>query len=648
MGRVKYVKRKHKRALAEILAASVLLAICVLLFETGVLPDRIAWRIPILAVPYLLVGWRILRKAALGIVRGQVFDENFLMSLATVGAFCVGEYAEAVFVMLFYRVGELFEELAVGKTRASIASLMEIRPDTAHVERDRDLITVDPSEVLVGETVVIRPGERVPLDGVIVEGTTTLDTSALTGESLPRDAGVGDDIISGCVNQAGLVRVRVSRVYGESTVARILALTESASAHKSRSERFITRFARVYTPAVVTAAVLLALFPPLLTDMSAWSVWREWLGRALSFLVISCPCALVISVPLSFFGGIGGASRRGILIKGSAHLEALAACETMVFDKTGTLTEGRFSVHAVTPAQGFGVDELLFLAAAAEQNSTHPIARALVAASPKPPTASDMDAGSVEELAGRGIIARVRTVGGTWLRVAVGNRRLMEHEGAVLPAQSAEDLSGEAPGTTVYVCADGVPAGRITVADTLRPEAKATLSELKGCGITRTVLLTGDRPATAAAVASVVGVDEYHHSLLPADKVARMETLLASRTGRSSKRTGRVAFLGDGINDAPVLARADIGIAMGGMGSDAAIEAADVVLMDDRLSALPAAIRLSRKTISIVRQNIVFALSVKLLVLLLGALGLANLWLAVFADVGVAVLAILNAMRAMR
>ncbi len=660
MGNIRYFKRKHKRSLIEILLSAVLFVGCVILVEGGVLPAHPLWRVAAFLLPYLPVAWRVLWKAVRGIAHGQVFDENFLMSLATVGAFCVGEYAEAVFVMLFYRVGELFEELAVGKSRASIASLMAIRPDTAHVEREGAVVTVDPAEVAAGEIILIRPGERVPLDGVLIEGSTTLDTSALTGESLPREAEVGDDVVSGCVNQSGVVRVRVSRVYAASTVARILELTESASAHKSQSEHFITRFARIYTPLVVLSAALLAVLPPLCLGRTSWAVWREWVERALSFLVISCPCALVISVPLSFFGGIGGASRRGILIKGSAYIEALAACDTVVFDKTGTLTEGRFSVRSVTPARGFGVDELLFSAAAAEQDSTHPLARALVAASPRPLTESDREAGSVEETAGHGVTARVRVQpsdGGVpvWRKVTVGNARLLAAAGVTLPETIAD--TADAEGTTVYVAVDGRYAGRMVITDTIRPEAATTLADLSRCGVTRTVMLTGDGAATAASVAAAVGVDEYHAGLLPADKVARLEEILAERSktskskrGKGSRTFGRgaVAMVGDGINDAPVLARADIGIAMGGMGSDAAIEAADVVLMDDRMSALPVAIRLSRKTLRIVRQNIAFALSVKAVVLILGACGLAGLPLAVFADVGVAVLAILNAMRAMR
>ncbi len=636
MERKGYFRRKHKRALVEILISAGLLAGCLALTATACLPAHPALRIMVFAVPFGLVGWRVLWKAVRNMSHGRVFDENFLMSLATLGAFCVGEYAEAVFVMLFYRVGELFEQLAVGKTRASIAALMEIRPDTAHVMREGEIVTVDPSVVTEGEMILIRPGERVPLDGVIEEGSTALDTSALTGESLPREAGAGEAIVSGCVNLTGVVRVRVSRVYGESTVARILELTESAAAHKAKSEHFITRFARIYTPMVVLAAVLLAALPPLLLGMRSWPVWREWIGRALSFLVISCPCALVISVPLSFFGGIGGASRKGILIKGSAHLEALARCDTVVFDKTGTLTEGHFSVQEVIPAQGFSVDELLYLAAAVEMHSAHPIARALVAASGREPTDADVDLDSMEELAAHGMIARVRGRR-AWHRVAVGNARLMAYEGVrTLPSDMTK--------TAVFLCVDGVYAGRITVADTVRPEAAKTVAALRAGGIRHTVMLTGDGPAVAASVASSLKIDECHHSLLPADKVERMEQLLRER----ENTRGKVAFVGDGINDAPVLARADVGVAMGGMGADAAIEAADIVLMDDRLTALPAALRLARKTVRIVRQNIVFALAVKMAVLLLGALGLAPLWLAVFADVGVAVLAILNAMRAMR
>jgi Cd2+/Zn2+-exporting ATPase len=626
-----YFKRKHKRSLAEIVIAALLFILCAVVIRGGILPDWEWLPLILYLAPYLVIGRRVLWKAARNILRGQVFDENFLMSLATVGALIVGEYPEAVFVMLFYRVGELFEELAVGKSRASIAALMEIRPDCAHVEREGETVTVDPAEVAVDEIISIHPGERVPLDGMVLEGITTLDTAALTGESLPREAESGDTVISGCVNLTGLIRVRVTKSYGESTVSKILELVENAGEHKSRSEQFITRFARYYTPAVVLAAVLLAVVPPLFVGMSDPAVWSEWIYRALSFLVISCPCALVISVPLSFFGGIGGASKRGILVKGSCYLEALAACDTVVFDKTGTLTEGRFSVTATHPAEGVTESELLYLAACAEQYSSHPIARALTAACP------DLnEARNVEELAGHGVRATVTDREGQPHRVAVGNPKLMDSEGAAW-------ISHNDAGTTVMVAADGVFMGSITVADTVKPDSAEAIAALRKCGVGRTVMLTGDSEAAASVVARDLGLDEYHAALLPADKVERVETLLIAPA-----RKGKLAFVGDGINDAPVLARADIGIAMGGMGSDAAIEAADVVLMDDRMASLPRAISIARRTLRIVKQNIVFALGVKAVILVLGALGCAGLWAAVFADVGVAVIAILNAMRAMK
>ena len=626
-----YFKRKHKRSLAEIVIAATLFVICAVVTRSGILPE-LSWLPLILYLaPYLVIGWRVLWKAARNILRGQVFDENFLMTLATVGALIVGEYPEAVFVMLFYRVGELFEELAVGKSRASIAALMEIRPDCAHAEREGEIVTVDPAEVAVGEIISIHPGERVPLDGTVLEGFTTLDTAALTGEALPREAGEGDTVISGCVNLTGVIRVRVTKSYGESTVSKILELVENAGEHKSKSEQFITRFARWYTPIVVLAAVLLAVVPPLLMGVSDPAVWSEWIYRALSFLVISCPCALVISVPLSFFGGIGGASKRGILVKGSCYLEALAACDTVVFDKTGTLTEGRFSVTAIHPAEGVTESHLLYLAACAEQYSSHPIARALTAACPDHGEAHD-----VEEPAGHGVRATVVGRDGRPRRVAVGNTKLMDSEGAAWVSHSDT-------GTTVFVAADGRFMGSITVADTIKPDSAEAIAALRGCGVKHTVMLTGDSESTASAVAHELGLDEYHAALLPADKVERVEALLAQ-----PDRKGKLAFVGDGINDAPVLARADIGIAMGGMGSDAAIEAADVVLMDDRMAGLPRAIAIARRTLRIVKQNIIFALGVKAVILILGALGLAGLWAAVFADVGVAVIAILNAMRAMK
>ncbi len=630
-------KRKHQRALAEILVSAALLAAVALLevrlIEATVLPDR--WWLILLCylVPYLIIGRRVAWKAIRNLLHGNVFDENFLMTVATVGALATGEYPEAVFVMLFYRVGALFEELAVGRSRQSISALMELRPDTACVERGDGAVTVDPAEVLVGETIVIRPGERVPLDGEVIDGHTTLDTAALTGEALPREAEVGDAIVSGCVNLSGVIRVRVGKSFGESTVSKLLELVENSGAHKSRSEHFITRFARGYTPAVVIAAVLLAVLPPLFLGVGDGGVWREWIYRALSFLVISCPCALVISVPLSFFGGIGGASRHGILIKGSSYLEALAHCDTVVFDKTGTLTEGRFSVKSVIPDNGFSSDDVLFLAASAERHSTHPIARALVATADG--RIQDAAVDEVEELAGHGVRARV---GGR--RVAVGNRRLMEAEGAAMP-QGADATA--TVGTVIHLAVDGVYAGYAVVADTVKPDAVAAIRELRYAGVRRVILLSGDNEAAAHAVADELVLDEWHAGLLPADKVERVEALLAAPA-----RRGKLAFVGDGINDAPVLARADIGIAMGALGSDAAIEAADVILMDDRLAGLPRAMRIARKTLCIVRQNIVLALAVKAAVLILGALGLAGLWLAVFADVGVAVLAILNAMRALR
>ncbi|MBQ9151347.1 MAG: heavy metal translocating P-type ATPase, partial [Clostridia bacterium] len=524
----------------------------------------------------------------------------------------------------------------VGKSRASIAALMEIRPDSANVERDGEVVTVDPAEVAVDEVILVRPGERIPLDGEIIEGMTTLDTAALTGESLPREVVAGDAIISGCVNLTGLIRVRVTKLFGESTVAKILELVENAGEQKSRSEQFITRFARYYTPAVVIAAALLAVIPPLLIGMTDLAVWQDWLLRAMSFLVISCPCALVISVPLSFFGGIGGASRCGILVKGSCYLEALAGCDTVVFDKTGTLTEGRFSVVSITSAEGYSSEEVLRLAACTEQYSSHPIAHALVDACNPRPTEADVHPASVEELAGHGVRAEVTDGAGHTRRVAVGNGKLMDSEGAAwVPTKGM--------GTAVYVSVDGVFAGSILVADTLKPDSAEAIAALRRSGVKRTVILTGDGEETAAAVAAELRLDEYHAALLPADKVERAEALLSDPA-----RRGKLAFVGDGINDAPVLARADVGIAMGGMGSDAAIEAADVVLMDDRVSGLPRAISIARRTLRIVKQNIVFALGVKAVILVLGALGYAGLWAAVFADVGVAVLAILNAMRALK
>ena len=570
---------------------------------------------------YLLAGADILWRAVRTIASGQVFDENFLMSVATIGAFVLGEYPEGTAVMLFYQIGELFQSLAVSKSRRSIAALMDIRPDSANLLRDGQVVSVDPEEVAVGQQIVIRPGERVPLDGVVEEGISTLDTSALTGESVPRDVGPGEPVISGCINQTGLLTVRVSREFGESTVSKILELVETAADKKSPSEAFITRFARYYTPTVVIGAVLLAILPPLLAGQ-AFSLWVE---RALIFLVISCPCALVVSVPLSFFGGIGGASKAGILVKGGNYLEALAHMETVVFDKTGTLTKGVFSVGEVW-SETMERQELLRLAALAEANSSHPIAKSIQTAYGKPLDPALI--GSVEELPGLGVRAVIE--GKT---VLAGNRRLME--GLVLPDQLPV-------GTLVHLGVDGVYAGYLLIGDVLKEDAHRAIARLKEEGIRTTVMLTGDEDAVGRQVAGDLGMDQVYTRLLPQDKVERVETLLREKSPK-----GTLAFVGDGINDAPVLARADLGIAMGGLGSDAAIEAADVVIMTDEPSKLAVAMGIGRRTLRIARQNVTFALGVKGIVLLLGALGYASMWMAVFADVGVTVLAILNAIRAL-
>ena len=619
------LSKKQRKMRNRILIAAALLVLVKLLPFTGWVRGLCC------LAPYFIIGYDVLRKAALGIVNGQVFDENFLMALATVGAYATGEFDEAVFVMLFYQTGELFQDYAVGKSRTSIAALMDIRPDTANLETENGLETVDPEDVAVGSVIVVKPGERVPLDGTVLEGSSTLDTAALTGESLPRSIRVGDDIISGCVNLTGLLRVTVTKPCEESTVSKILELVENSSEKKAVSEQFITRFAKYYTPCVVYAALALFLIPtvllavlPTLPGFLAGTVWTDWLHRALTFLVISCPCALVISVPLSFFGGIGGASKCGILVKGGTYLEALAKADTVVFDKTGTLTKGTFAVSAVHPEAGFEADQVLEYAALAEQYSTHPIAVSLREA-----CKSGMDrsrVANVEEIAGHGIMAEV-----DGKRVGVGNSRLMER-------QSVNWLPCELPGTIVHVTIDGFYAGHIVIADQPKPDAKEAIVQLKAMGVKKTVMLTGDTKEVAHTVADALGLDEYHAELLPADKVARVEELL-------KQETGKLAFVGDGINDAPVLTRADIGIAMGGLGSDAAIEAADIVLMDDQPTKIAAAIRIARKTVRIVRENIVFALTVKAIVLVMGALGKAPMWLAVFADVGVAFLAILNAMR---
>ncbi len=629
--------RKQRKMLYRILAAAALLIAVKLLPNLFPVPRWM--EIPLYLAPYLIIGWDVLWKAVRNILNGQVFDENFLMALATVGAFATGEYAEAVFVMLFYQTGELFQDYAVGKSRQSIAALMDIRPDTANLElEDGSLEEVDPEDVEVGAVVVVRPGERVPLDGEVLEGASALDTAALTGESVPRDVGIGDAVISGCVNQSGLLRVKVTKPCEESTVSKILDLVENAGEKKAASENFITRFARYYTPCVVIAATALFLLPTIALALLPASAqpaflagtdWTGWLHRALIFLVISCPCALVISVPLSFFGGIGGASKCGILVKGSNYLETLARTETVVFDKTGTLTQGSFTVTALHPAGGVTKDALLEAAALAESWSSHPISLSLRRACGK-----DLDPSrvtDVEEIAGHGVTAKV-----DGKAVSAGNSRLMEKEGV---QWEPCDL----PGTIVHVTVEGRYAGHILISDLPKPEAKTLVEGLKAAGVKKTVMLTGDTEAAAKAVARDLGIDEVHAQLLPADKVERVEGLLAKKSPNAA-----LAFVGDGINDAPVLTRADVGIAMGALGSDAAIEAADVVLMDDNPAKIAAAMRISRKTLRIVKQNIWFALGVKGAVLLLGAFGVATMWEAVFADVGVAFLAILNAMRCLQ
>ena len=593
------------------------------LFVAAILIPAEGWlKLVLFLIPYLVIGWKVLKKAAVNIAHGQVFDENFLMCIATIGAFASGEYMEGVAVMLFYQVGELFENYAVGRSRKSISELMDIRPDVANVERDGAIEAVDPEEVAVGDVIVIQPGERVPLDGTVLEGASMLDTAALTGESVPRSVRPGEGVISGCINQSGVLRVRVEKEFGESTVAKILELVENSSSRKAEAEKFITKFARYYTPAVCFAALALAVIPSLITGE-----WMTWVHRALLFLVVSCPCALVISIPLSFFGGIGGASRQGVLIKGANFLETLARVDTVVFDKTGTLTEGTFKVTAVHPEK-MSEPELLELAALVESYSTHPISRSIIDAYGREPERHRVT--DVEEIAGNGVKA---TVDGHRI-VAAGNSRMMESLGAKWsPCERA--------GTIIHIAVDGEYEGHIVISDTVKPDAAEAIRALRELGVRRTVMLTGDSEAVGSKVADELGLDEAHCGLLPADKVEHVERLL-----KESK--GALAFVGDGINDAPVLSRADIGIAMGALGSDAAIEAADVVLMNDRPSRIATAISISRKTHRIVRQNIVFALSVKAVVLVLSALGLANMWAAVFADVGVSVLAILNAMRALR
>lgn len=618
--------KRQKKQLARILAGGALFAAGELLGLEGQL--SLLFYLP----AYLIVGGDVVLKAGKNILNGQVFDENFLMVLATFGAFALGAvsggeyYPEAVGVMLFYQVGELFQNIAVGRSRQSIAALMDIRPDSANLEQeDGSLCTVSPEEVPVGGVIAVRPGEKIPLDGQVLSGASSLDTAALTGESVPREAAEGDSVISGCINLTGLLRIRVTKPYAESTVAKILDLVENSSSKKAKAENFITKFARWYTPAVTVCAAALALGLPLLGGFG----WAEGISRALIFLVVSCPCALVISIPLSFFGGIGGASRCGILVKGGNYLEALARTGIVVFDKTGTLTRGRFEVASVHPQGRFDQNQLLELAALAESYSTHPISRSLQAACAGPLDAARV--ADVEELPGHGVCAKV-----DGQAVAAGSEKLMRRLGIGAPPCNA-------PGTVVHLAVEGAYAGYIVIADEPKPDAAEAVRRLKECGVRKTVMLTGDAEAAAAGVAGRVGVDEYHAGLLPADKVAMVERLLAQKPPKTN-----LAFVGDGINDAPVLSRADVGIAMGALGSDAAIEAADIVLMDDAPAKIPLAIQIARKALRIVKENIVFALGVKALVLVLGALGLTNMWAAVFADVGVSVIAILNASRMLR
>lgn len=612
------MSRKQKRNVFRIAFAAVLFVVVWALPTDGVL------RLLTFLVPYAIVGYDVVFEALRNIAHGQVFDENFLMSVATIGAFFVADYPEAVAVMLFYQVGELFQSIAVGKSRKSIAALMDIRPDYANVLRDGDVKTVSPEEVEIGEIIEIKPGEKIPLDAVVTKGETTVNTAALTGESVPVTCRVGDAVISGSVNQNGRIEARVTSVFGESTVSKILDLVENATSKKAKSENFITRFAKYYTPCVVFAALALALIPPLLFKQP----FSVWVTRALTFLVVSCPCALVVSVPLTFFCGIGGASRQGVLIKGANYLETLSKAETVVFDKTGTLTNGTFTVVAIHPQQ-ISERELLDLTATAESVSSHPIATSILKAYGEPIDKTRI--GNIEELSGRGIHAMI-----DGKSVYVGNGVLMQSVGV-------DFHECKTVGTTVHVAVDGLYAGHIVIADTVKPDAKSAVEQLKASGIRKIVMLTGDSETVGQSVAKELGMDEAYTQLMPDDKVEKTEKLLAEKNTKST-----LAFVGDGINDAPVLARADVGIAMGALGSDAAIEAADVVLMDDKPAKLVTALKISRKTMRIVRQNIVFALSVKAVVLLLSAFGLASMWVAVFADVGVMILAVCNAVRAMR
>lgn len=617
--------KKQKKVLVRIIISAVLV------IGLQFIPvDNPYIRLALFMVPYLIIGYDILKKAILGIVHGEVFDENFLMAVATVGAIALGEYLEGTAVMLFYQIGELFQSYAVGKSRKNITALMDIRPDYANVEQDGELVQVDPDEVGVGTVIIVQPGEKIPIDGVIVEGASSLNTSALTGESLPREAAEGDEVISGCVNMSGVLRVRTTKEFGESTVSKILDLVENSSMKKSRSENFITRFARYYTPAVCIGALALAVLPPFINLLIGNPAnWTQWLIRALTTLVISCPCALVISIPLSFFGGIGGASAKGILVKGSNYLEALSQTAYVVCDKTGTLTKGVFEVSGLEPAEGISREELLEIAAYAENYSNHPISKSLKEAYGKPIDSSRIS--DVQEVSGRGVTALV-----DGRKVAAGNVKLMKQ-------MQIAYRTPEKTGTEVHVAVDGAYAGYILISDVVKPNAKSAVAGLKAAGVKQVVMLTGDAKNVAESVAQELGVDVVKSELLPADKVTEVEKLLEQK-GKKEK----LAFVGDGINDAPVLSRVDLGIAMGALGADAAIEAADIVLMDDNPEKIATAIGISRKTLRIVHQNIVFALAVKFICLALGAVGTLNMWWAIFADVGVMIIAVLNATRALR
>lgn len=618
--------KKQKKMLTRIIVAFVLEVVLMVAEKTGLfgfMEGRWYAFLPF-TVPYLIVGYDILVKAAKNIAHGQVFDENFLMMIATFGAFAIGEYEEAAGVMIFYQIGELFQNYAVGKSRASISALMDIAPEYANVEEDGELVEKDPDEVHTDDVIVVKPGEKIPLDGVVLEGSSLLDTSSLTGESVPRSVREGDEVISGCVNGSGTLKVRVTKEYEDSTVSRILELVENASSRKAPVENFITTFARYYTPAVTIGAVLLAIIPPLFFGGS----WAEWIRRACTFLVISCPCALVISIPMGFFGGIGAASKIGVLVKGSNFLQALSDVKTIVFDKTGTLTKGEFRVTKMLPEQGVTEDELLEKAALSENYSSHPIAAALKAAYGKKIDSARVS--DAEEIAGHGICVNV-----DGKNCRAGNLKLMKLKG--VEAKACSEI-----GTVVYMAEEGRFLGCIVISDVIKDGAKDAIAAMKKAGVQKAVMLTGDKKETAENVAGVLGIDEVHAELLPADKVSEVERILGAQSGKD-----KTAFVGDGINDAPVLTRADVGIAMGSLGSDAAIEAADIVLMDDDITKIASTVKIARKTLSIVRQNIVFALGVKFIVLILGALGMASMWLAMFADVGVAVLAILNSMRAL-